>query len=164
MLQEVYVFIEIPKGSNIKIEYDDKLKGLRVDRILYTATVYPFNYGFIPGTIGEDKDPLDCIVITYDPLPHGVYIKAIPIGMLVTEDEHGIDKKIIAVSHPSIDPKFSNVKSLEDLPPGIKEEIKHFFEHYKELESGKWVKVQGYEQAEEAIKTIEEAFWRANSL
>lgn len=160
-MHDFYAFIEIPKGSNIKIEYDEKLKALRVDRILYTASVYPFNYGFIPGTFGEDGDPLDCVVITYDPLPHGVYIRSVPIGVLVTQDENGIDKKVIAVPHPSIDPKFRNITDLNDLPPGIKEEIEHFFMHYKELEQGKWVKVHGYESAEQAVKAIEQAMHRA---
>lgn len=154
---DIYVFIEIPKGSNIKIEYDEKLRALRVDRILFTATFYPFNYGFIPGTRGEDGDPLDCIVVTFDPLPHGVYIRSIPIGVLVTEDENGIDRKVIAVPHHTIDPKFERIKTLEDLPPGIKEQIEHFFMHYKELERGKWVKVKGYEQSEAARKTIMQA-------
>ncbi|MDG6927804.1 MAG: inorganic diphosphatase [Nitrososphaerota archaeon] len=158
--EDVYVFIEIPKGSNIKIEYDEKLKALKVDRILFTATFYPFNYGFIPGTLGEDGDPLDCIVITFDPLPHGVYIRSIPIGALVTQDENGMDRKVIAVPHPSIDPKFENVRDLKDLPPGVKEQIEHFFMHYKELERGKWVKVTGYESAEKAREAIRQAIER----
>ncbi len=161
---EIIVFIEIPRGSNVKLEYDEKLKALRVDRILFTATFYPFNYGFIPNTLGEDGDPLDCIVITYDSLPPGVYIKSIPIGVLVTEDEHGTDKKIVGVPHPSIDPKFANVKSLGDLPPGIKEQIEHFFMHYKELEKGKWVEIKGFETAEKAREIIKEAFERAHQI
>ncbi len=158
---EFYVFIEVPKGSNIKIEYDEKLNGLRVDRILYTATFYPFNYGFIPGTLGEDGDPLDCIVVSFEPLPHGVYIRSRPIGVLLTRDEKGIDWKVIAVPHQTVDNKFKNVNRLEDLPPGVMEQIMHFFQHYKELEEGKWVKVEGYMGVDDAKKVIAKAIDRA---
>ena len=151
---DIYVFIEIPKGSNIKCEYDEKLGVIRVDRILHTASFYPFNYGFIPGTIEEDGDPMDCIVYSYDSFPHGVVVRAIPVGMLVTEDENGIDRKIIAVPHPSVDVRYADIKEIDELPKIVIEQIKHFFEHYKELERGKWVKIIGIEKAEKAKEAI----------
>lgn len=158
--EDIYVFIEIPKGSNIKYEFDEEEKVIKVDRILYTAMFYPFNYGYIPGTLEEDGDPLDCLVITYEPLLPGVVINARPIGILITEDEEGIDRKIIAVPTDKIDPRFKNIKDIKDLPESILNQIKHFFEHYKELEPGKWVKVKEFKGVNDAKKVIEEAIKR----
>ena len=158
--EDIYVFIEIPKGSNIKYEFDEEEKVIKVDRILYTAMFYPFNYGYIPGTLEEDGDPLDCLVITYEPLLPGVVINARPIGVLITEDEEGIDRKIIAVPTDKVDPRFKNIKDIKDLPESILNQIKHFFEHYKELEPGKWVKVKEFKGVNDAKKVIEEAIKR----
>jgi len=160
---EVYAFIEIPKGSNVKYEYDEEKKCIKVDRILYTAMFYPFNYGYILETLEEDGDPLDVLVITYETLFPGVLIKVKPIGVLITEDEEGIDRKIIAVPVEKIDPRFKNVNDINDLPEIIKEQIKHFFEHYKELEPGKWVKVKEWKGREEAEKIVKEAYERYKS-
>lgn len=157
---DIYVFIEVPKGSNIKCEYDFEMNVIKVDRVLHTASFYPFNYGFIPETLEEDNDPMDCLIISYDSFPHGVVVKAIPIGMLVTEDEHGPDRKILAVPHPDVDPRSSEVKSIDDLSPGILDQIRHFFEHYKELEKNKWVRIIGFEGAQEAKRTIMKAIER----
>lgn len=158
--QDIYVFIEIPKGSNIKYEYDEELGAIVVDRILYTAMFYPFNYGYIPETLEEDGDPLDCLVISYDQFIPGVIIRAKPIGVLITEDEEGIDRKIIAVPHEKVDPRFKNINDIKDLPEAILNQIKHFFEHYKELEPGKWVKVKEFKGKEDAFKIINEAINR----
>jgi inorganic pyrophosphatase len=155
--EDINVFIEIPKGSNIKYEFDEEENVVKVDRILYTAMFYPFNYGFIPETLEEDGDPLDCLVITYDTFVPGVLIRVRPIGVLITEDEEGIDRKIIAVPHDKIDPRFSNIKDIKDLPEATLNQIKHFFEHYKELEPGKFVKVKEFKGKEEALKIIKEA-------
>ncbi len=158
--EDVYVFIEVPKGSNIKCEYDFEMNVIRVDRVLHTASFYPFNYGFIPETLEEDNDPIDCLVISYDSFPHGVLVRAIPVGMLVTEDEHGPDRKIIAVPHPGVDPRNEEIKDIEDVPDSILEQIKHFFEHYKELEKNKWVRIIGFENASKAKKCIMDAIER----
>ena len=155
--EDINVFIEIPKGSNIKYEFDEEENVIKVDRILYTAMFYPFNYGFIPETLEEDGDPLDCLVVTYDTFVPGVLIRVRPIGVLITEDEEGVDRKIIAVPHEKIDPRFSNVKDIKDLPEAILNQIKHFYEHYKELEPGKFVKVKEFKGREEALKIIKEA-------
>ncbi len=160
--EEVYVVIEIPMGSNIKYEIDKETGLIFVDRILFTAMYYPFNYGFIPGTLEEDGDPVDVLVLGYDKLHPGVVIKARPIGVLETEDEKGKDAKIVAVPVEKIEPRFENIKDISDLPSNIRERIAHFFEHYKELEKGKWVKVIGWKNREEALKRIEEAIKRYN--
>ncbi len=158
--EDIYVFIEVPKGSNIKCEYDFEMNVIKVDRVLHTASFYPFNYGFIPGTMEEDNDPMDCLVVSYDSFPHGVVVKAIPIGMLVTEDEHGIDRKVIAVPHPHVDPRSEDIKCLDDLSRGILDQIRHFFEHYKELEKNKWVRIIGFEDVAETKKAILHAIER----
>ncbi len=157
---EVNVVIEIPMGSNIKYELDKETGLIFVDRILFTAMYYPFNYGFIPGTLEEDGDPVDVLVLGYDKLHPGVVIKARPIGVLMTEDEKGKDAKIVAVPVSKIDPRFDNVKDINDLPANIRERIAHFFEHYKELEKGKWVKVIGWYNREEALNRIRAAIER----
>lgn len=156
----VNVVIEIPLGSYIKYEVDKKTGLLLVDRILYTATHYPFNYGFIPATLEEDGDPVDVLILSYEPLLPGSVIEVKPIGILEMEDEEGPDAKIIAVPKEKIDPRFKGIEDIEDIPEAIRNKIKHFFEHYKELEPGKWVKVTGWKGREEAHKRIEEAIRR----
>ncbi len=156
----VNVLIEIPMNSSVKYEYDEEAGVIKVDRFLYTAMFYPFNYGFIPGTLEEDGDPVDVLVISRIPVLPGTVIEARPIGVLLTEDEEGIDRKIIAVPKDKLDPTYSNIRSVEDLPEALRNTIKHFFEHYKELEPGKWVKVAGWEGAEEAKKIIASAVER----
>ncbi|ADI31465.1 inorganic diphosphatase [Staphylothermus hellenicus] len=157
---EVHVVIEIPMGSSIKYEIDKETSLVFVDRILFTSMHYPFNYGFIPGTLEEDEDPVDVLVLGYEPLYPGVIIKARPIGVLETEDEKGRDAKIVAVPVEKIDPRFENIKDINDLPENFKERIAHFFEHYKELEKGKWVKVIGWKSREDALNRIREAIER----
>ena len=138
------VMIEIPKGSNIKYEYDTESGFILVDRKLYTAMYYPCNYGFIPNTLEKDGDPVDVLVLGETPLAPLSLIKVIPVGLLHTEDEEGQDSKIVAIPTSKIDPSFSTVQDIEDVPQHLKDQIKHFFEHYKDLEKGKWVKVEGW--------------------
>jgi len=156
----VNVFIEIPMGSSIKYEYDAEKDAIFVDRFLYTAMVYPFNYGFIPGTLEEDGDPVDVLVISSQPVLPGTVIEAKPIGILIMEDEEGPDSKIIAVPKGKVDPHFGVIESVDELPALVRDRIKHFFEHYKELEPGKWVKVREWRGPEEAREKIREAIER----
>jgi inorganic pyrophosphatase len=152
--EDIYVVIEIPQGSGIKYEVDKESGAVFVDRFLYTAMYYPFNYGFIPNTLAEDGDPTDVLVISSEPVVPGSVIRSRPIGMLEMEDEEGIDTKIIAVPVSKLDKTFDNVKTVEDLPEATLNKIKHFFEHYKELEPGKWVKVKSFKGVETAIEAI----------
>ena len=160
--EDIYVFIEIPKGSNVKYEYDEEMEVIKVDRVLYTSMFYPFNYGFVPGTLEEDGDPVDVLVLSYDTFFPGTIVRAKPIGVLITQDEKGNDRKVLAVPHEKIDPRFKDINDVNDVPSSILDQIKHFFEHYKELEPGKWVKVLGWERREKAIKIIKEAIDRYN--
>jgi len=152
--EELYAVIEISKGSKVKYEYDEELGVLKVDRILYTSMHYPFNYGFIPNTLCDDGDPLDVLIISSEPLMPGSVVKIRPVALLEMEDEKGRDEKLIAILDPKIDPRFSWIKDLSDIPEAIKNEIKHFFEHYKELEPGKWVKVRDWKNKEYALEYI----------
>jgi inorganic pyrophosphatase len=159
---EVNVLIEIPMGSNIKYEYDEEEDVVKVDRVLYTSMMYPFNYGFVPGTLEEDGDPIDVLVITSYPIMPGTAIEARPVGILYMRDEEGEDAKIIAVPKDKIDPSYSNIRDIIDLPEAVKNKIVHFFEHYKELEPGKWVKVSGWGSTNEAKARINAAIKRAS--
>lgn len=152
---EINVFVEIPQGSSIKYELDKESEIIFVDRFSYTAMSYPFNYGFIPHTKGEDSDPLDVLVISSYPVYPGTILQSRPIGMLEMEDEAGIDTKIIAVPFKKVDPFYSHVEDIAYLNDNLKNLIKHFFEHYKEIEPGKWVKIKNFlskKHAETAIK------------
>ena len=153
--EEVNVLIEIPKGSRVKYEFDRDIGAIVVDRILYSSVVYPYNYGEIVQTYYDDDDPLDVIVIGFEPLAVGTIIKVRPIGMVVMEDEKGQDDKILAV--PVKDPRFKDWKDVSDVPEHILKEIAEFFETYKRLEPGKWVKVKEWKGAEEAKKAIRRA-------
>lgn len=157
---EINAVIEIPQGSSIKYEIDAESGALFVDRKLFTAMVYPSNYGFIPQTKEDDWDPLDVIVLGNDPVIPMSIIRAHPIGVLLTEDEEGKDSKIIAVPNTKLDPSFSTVTDISDIPEHVRDQIKHFFEHYKELEKGKYVKVIGWEGKEVAKRKISEAIER----
>ena len=151
---QVNVFIEIPAGSSIKYELDKDSGIVFVDRFLYTAFSYPFNYGFVPGTKAEDGDPTDVLVLCDKTVSPGVVIPSIPIGMLEMEDEEGIDTKIIAVPTLKIDPIYGVYKDIGDVPQAVKDKMKHFFEHYKELEPGKWVKIKDWKGKAEALAAI----------
>lgn len=155
--KEVYILIEVPKGSKNKYEIDKEIGILTLDRVLFTSMAYPCDYGFIPGTLCEDGDPLDCLLITSQPLNPGVLVKARPVALMLMRDEKGKDEKIIAVPTEDIDPRFSNIRGLKDIPEAILKEIEHFFEHYKELEPGKWAKVEGWLDADKAEELVKRA-------
>lgn len=158
--EDIYVVIEIPQGSGIKYEVDKESGAVFVDRFLYTAMYYPFNYGFIPNTLAEDGDPTDVLVISSEPVVPGSVIRSRPIGMLEMEDEEGIDTKIIAVPVSKLDKTFDNIKEVSDLPEATLNKIKHFFEHYKELEPGKWVKVKSFKDSKTAMEDIQKSIER----
>src|SRR3989338_934622 len=152
--QEVNIFIEIPQGSSVKYELDKESGVIMVDRFNFTAMFYPFNYGFIPGTSAEDGDPVDVLVISSYAVSPGTVIAARPIGMLEMEDEEGIDTKIIAVPTKKVDPFYSDLEDINNLDEMIKKKIQHFFNHYKELEPGKWVKTKNFLSKDDAYKAI----------
>jgi inorganic pyrophosphatase len=156
----VNVFVEISLGSNIKYEFDETEEVLKVDRILYTSMVYPFNYGFIPDTKSTDGDPIDVLVISNQAFTPGSVIEVRPVGIAHMEDEEGRDEKIIAVPKDKIDPSFSGIKDITDVQDAIKNKIIHFFAHYKELEPNKWVKITDFGDAKEAKDKINEAINR----
>lgn len=157
MAKEILVFIEIPKGSKVKYEFDEELKMIKVDRFLYGPNYFPFEYGFVMKTKGEDGDPLDCVLISEEPTFPGCILKARPIGILEMEDEAGIDNKILAVPIEKLEPRLKEIQDVKDLTEHQKAEIKELFETYKRLEPGKWVKLREFKGKEEAEKLIEEA-------
>jgi len=152
---DINVVIEIPQGSAVKYEIDKESGALMVDRFLFTPMAYPAAYGFIPGTLAEDGDPADALVLVPTAVVPGAVIRARPIGVLLMEDEAGIDEKIICVPHDKIHPYHTEVSRIEDLPAITRDEIRHFFEHYKDLEKGKWVKVTGWGDREAAYASIQ---------
>lgn len=151
---EVNVFIEIPKDSNIKYELDKDSGVIMVDRFLHTAMSYPFNYGFVPGTLADDGDPLDVLVLSDYTVVPGVVIPSVVIGMLEMEDEEGIDTKVLAVPTKKIDPLYGTYIDITDVPEAIKNKLKHFFENYKTLEPGKWVKVKDWKNKTAALDAV----------
>ncbi len=155
--EEVNVLIEIPQGSSVKYELDKESGAVCVDRFAYTAMFYPFNYGFIPQTKAEDGDPIDVLVISTYPVVPGAVIAVRPIGMLEMEDEAGVDTKIIALPTKKVDPFYENIENITDLGDKVKNMIKHFFDHYKELETGKWVRTKNFLDKEEAYKAIKKS-------
>lgn len=152
--EEINVLIEIPQGSQIKYELDKESGVIKVDRFLYTSTYYPFNYGFIPNTLTDDGDPVDVLVISSLAVHPGTIIPAKPVGILEMEDEEGIDWKIIAVPKEKIDPEYGKINDIQELNDYLKSKIKHFFEVYKQLEPGKWVKVKEFLDKEKAFAEI----------
>ncbi|MCB1754839.1 MAG: inorganic diphosphatase [Gammaproteobacteria bacterium] len=152
---QINVIIEIPQhGGPIKYEIDKDSGALLVDRFMGTAMYYPANYGFVPHTLSEDDDPLDVLVVTPVPLAAGSVIACRPVGMLNMTDESGVDAKVVAVPIDKLTPLYKDVKEVEDLPPSLLAAISHFFEQYKANEAGKWVKVDGWANAEAARKEI----------
>ena len=141
---DINVVIEIPQGSQVKYEVDKASGAIVVDRFLFTPMAYPAAYGFIPGTLADDGDPADALVLTPLAVVPGAVIRCRPIGMLMMEDESGMDEKIICVPHDKIHPMFTKVHAVDDLPEITKAAIEHFFTRYKDLEPGKWVKVTGW--------------------
>ena len=147
---KINAVIEIPYGSNIKYEIDKESGAVCVDRVMYSAMFYPANYGFVPNTLADDGDPADILVLNEYPLQAGSVIPCRLIGVLIMEDESGMDEKLLAVPVTKIDPRYENIKSLSDLPKITLDRIKNFFETYKALEPGKWVKVKDFEDATKA--------------
>lgn len=155
--EEVNVVIEISMGSDpVKYEVDKESGAVMVDRFMQTAMFYPCNYGFIPNTLSKDGDPVDVLVIANYPIIPGAVISCRPIGVLMMEDESGQDEKILALPTKKIDASLSHIEKLEDLPELTLAKIKHFFESYKALEKGKWVKVEGWHDETSAKKIIQE--------
>ncbi len=162
---DVNVVIEIPMNADpIKYEVDKETGTLWVDRFMGTAMHYPCNYGYIPSTIADDGDPVDVLVVSQFALPPGVVVRCRPIGMLKMTDEAGDDAKLLAVPVDKLTPMYSSIKRPQDFPQVMLDQISHFFEHYKDLEPGKFVKVSGWVGIEEAkgeidagVKRYEEA-------
>lgn len=154
----VIALVEVPKGSRNKYEYDEASSQLRLDRVLYSPLHYPADYGFIVGTLAEDGDHLDVLIVTYEPSFPGCLVPVRPVGVLDMRDEKGRDQKILAV--PTVDPRFRKVDDLADLPQHFLAEIEHFFQVYKTLEE-KDTEIYGWEEAKEAQRILAEAHRRA---
>jgi inorganic pyrophosphatase len=160
--REVNVIIEVPVGGEpIKYEMDKDAGTLVVDRFLYTAMRYPGNYGFIPHTLSNDGDPCDVLIANTRAIVPGAVMSVRPVGVLLMEDEAGGDEKIIAVPSSKLTRRYAGIKTTGDLPEITLQQIQHFFEHYKDLEPGKWVKVLRWGSPEDAYKLIEEGIARA---
>ncbi|MGP1580077.1 MAG: inorganic diphosphatase [Wolinella sp.] len=155
--EKLNAVIEIPYGSNIKYEIDKDSGAIVVDRVMYSAVFYPANYGFIPHTLADDGDPADVLVLNEYPLQAGSVIKCRLIGVLVMEDEAGMDEKLLAVPVSKIDPRFEGIASYQDLPKITLDRIKNFFETYKMLEPNKWVRVKEFKDKNEASALLDKA-------
>ncbi|MGE0629096.1 MAG: inorganic diphosphatase [Hyphomicrobiaceae bacterium] len=159
---DINVVVEVPIGGEpVKYEMDKDSGTLFVDRMLYTAMRYPGNYGFVPKTLSEDGDPIDVLIANQRPLIPGCVINCRPVGVLRMLDEKGGDEKLIAVPSERVTARYDRVRSYRDLPDIVVGQISHFFEHYKDLEPGKWVKLDGFGDDAEARRMIEEAIARA---
>jgi inorganic pyrophosphatase len=158
---DVNVIVEVAIGGEpIKYEMDKEAGVLFVDRFLYTPMRYPGNYGFVPHTLSDDGDPIDVLVANTRPIVPGAVINCRPVGVLLMEDDGGHDEKIIAVPSTKLTKRYEGVNDATDLPQITLDQIRHFFEHYKDLEPGKWVKVKGWGDAAMARKLITEAMER----
>jgi len=152
---DINVIIEIPSHSDpIKYEVDKESGALFVDRFMNTAMFYPCNYGYVPHTLSDDGDPVDVLVVSPFPLMNGSVIRCRPIGVLKMTDEAGEDAKVLAVPVSKLSKLYDDVKSYQDIPQITLNQIAHFFDHYKDLEPGKWVKIEGWEGVESAAKEI----------
>ncbi len=152
---DINVIIEIPAQADpIKFEVDKDSGAVFVDRFMGTSMRYPINYGYVPHTIAGDGDPVDVLVVTPFPLLPGVVIRARPVGVLKMEDESGMDAKVVAVPVSKLTPLYDKVHSTDDLPELLMKQTAHFFEHYKDLEPGKWVRIIGWGTVEEARQEI----------
>ncbi|MDX2204534.1 MAG: inorganic diphosphatase [Hyphomicrobiaceae bacterium] len=162
--EDVNVIIEVQIGGEpIKYEMDKAAGTLFVDRFLHTPMRYPGNYGFVPHTLSDDGDPIDVLVANTRPIVPGAYINVRPIGVLMMEDDGGGDEKIIAVPTPKLTKRYEKVFNYTDMPKITIEQIQHFFEHYKDLEPGKWVRTKGWGDADAAKQLISEAIARAKT-
>jgi inorganic pyrophosphatase len=162
--EDINVVVEVAIGGEpIKYEMDKEAGTLVVDRFLYTPMRYPGNYGFVPHTLSDDGDPIDVLIANTRPIVPGAVINVRPVGVLKMEDDGGIDEKIIAVPSTKLTRRYEKVANYSDLPQITLDQIKHFFEHYKDLEPGKWVKITGWGDAAEAKQLIVEAVERAKT-
>lgn len=162
--KEINVLIEIPQGSSVKYELNKEAGLMEVDRFIYSSSVYPYNYGFIPHTLAEDGDPLDVLVISSQPVESGVIIRSRPVGLLQMEDEKGIDMKIIAVPVEAVDPFYAHVQDIGDVDEATKHRIKFFFKRYKELDKNRWTKVENFVNRDEAYKEIKKSVAKAKKI
>lgn len=159
--EDFNVVIEVPALSNpVKYEVDKETGALFVDRFMPTSMHYPCNYGYVPNTLSLDGDPVDVLVVSPFPITSGAVVRCRVLGMLNMTDEAGEDNKILAVPMPKVCPLYQDIQSLDDLPKLLLKQIEHFFEHYKDLESGKWVKVERWHPAEDAKTEILESIQR----
>ncbi len=159
---DVNVIVEVPVGGHpIKYELDKDAGTLVVDRFLYTPMSYPGNYGFVPHTLSEDGDPIDVLVVNTRELVPGCVINVRPVGVLIMEDNAGQDEKVIAVPSHALTKRYDHVHGYSDLPEITLQQIEHFFEHYKDLEPGKWVKIGDWHDKDMARTLILEAIERA---
>ena len=162
--EDINVIIEVPVGGEpIKYEMDKDSGALYVDRFLYTSMRYPGNYGFVPHTLSDDGDPIDVLVANTRAITPGAVINCRPIGALMMTDEAGGDEKIVAVPSAKLTRRYENVHNYDDLPDITIEQIEHFFAHYKDLEGDKWVKVEGWVDADAAKKLIQSGIERAST-
>ena len=158
---QINVIIEVPMNADpVKYEMDKDSGAIFVDRFIATPMYYPCNYGFIPGTLSEDGDPADVLVVSDFPIIPGAVISAKPVGVLIMEDEKGMDEKILAVPAKKLNSQFEEIEEYNQLPASLLNKITHFFERYKDLEKGKWVKIKGFENAKKAKEIIAEAVKR----
>ena len=161
---DINVVIEVPSGGEpVKYEMDKASGALFVDRILYTSMRYPGNYGFVPHTLSGDGDPIDVLIANQRPLMSGAVINCRPVGVLYMKDEAGEDEKIVAVPSVKVSAMFNKITTVDDLPQILLEKISHFFEHYKDLEDGKWVEIVRWGDAGEARQMINDAIARAKA-
>ena len=161
---DVNVIVEVPIGGEpIKYEMDKASGTMFVDRILYTAMRYPGNYGFIPHTLSDDGDPIDVLIANQRPLIPGAVINCRPVGILFMKDEAGADEKIIAVPSETVSAMFNNIGNFRDIPEIMRRQIAHFFQHYKDLEDGKWVEIVRWGDDTEARETILTAIEKAKA-
>ena len=161
---DINVIIEVPFGREpVKYEMHKKSGALYVDRVMHTSMRYPCNYGFIPHTLSEDGDPIDILVASPVEFLSGCIVRCRPVGVLNMVDEKGTDEKILAVPVDALNPYYKKVKQYSDLPKMLLNQISHFFAHYKDLESGKWVELEGWESAEHAAELIVKSIKRVSS-
>ena len=159
---DINVIVEVPLGGQpIKYEMDKEAGTLVVDRFLYTPMSYPGNYGFVPHTLSEDGDPIDVLVINTRELVPGCVINVRPVGVLIMEDNAGQDEKVIAVPSSWLTKRYEHIKDHTDLPDITMQQVEHFFEHYKDLEPGKWVRIGDWYGAEDAKRMIQGSIERA---
>ena len=152
--------IEVPENGHVKYELDKETGLLKVDRILHTPLAYPANYGYFPGTLGDDGDPLDAVVVCNAPLNPGVLIEVRPIGILMMEDQAGGDEKVICVPTDKVDPFHTSTSYIEELPEILRAKIEYFFQHYKDLEPNAWSRVVGWADRATADRIILESIDR----